>query len=140
MRIMALDIGTERVGIALSDPFKILASPYKVIKMEGNEDLISQIRKEVEANQVEKIVVGMPYKLNKGSSIQTEKVKELVGYMKENLNIQIDIIDERFTTKLAENIMLEADTSRARRKQKIDKLAASLILQTYLDLNRHVQE
>lgn len=137
MRIMALDIGEAKVGIALSDPTKTLATPHKVIERSDDASFLSELKKEIDVNQVEKIIVGLPYNLNRSSSAQTKKVEELADYMKKNIDMPIEFLDERLTTKLAETIMLEADLSRKKRKQKIDKLSAALILQTYLDLKGH---
>lgn len=133
MRILGIDYGNKRVGIAVSDAFGWTAQPLVTLKMNGHQKLLVEIKKYIDKYDVEKIIVGMPYSLDGTRGKRAEITQAFINFLNNNLKIPIQIQDERLTTKQAKNILLEADVSRQGRKKVIDKLAASLILQAYLD-------
>jgi putative holliday junction resolvase len=132
-RIMGLDPGEKRIGIALSDPLGITAQPYAVIEKNSGSKLIEKLKEIIEKKDVGKIVVGMPYSLKGEKGESAEKTMEFIRYLNKNTGIEIEITDERFTTAFSERVMLEGNASRKKRRQNIDKIAASVMLQGYLD-------
>ncbi|ADQ14886.1 Holliday junction resolvase RuvX [Halanaerobium hydrogeniformans] len=135
MRILGIDYGNKRVGIAVSDALGWTAQPLTTLKQHGHQELLVELRQYIEKYDVEKIIVGMPYNMDGSRGKRAEITQAFINFLKNNLEIPVEIQDERLTTSQAENILLEADLSRSRRKDVIDKLAAALILQSYLDLN-----
>ena len=135
MRILGIDYGNKRVGIAVSDSLGWTAQPLATLKMHGHQELLTEIKEYIEKYKVEKIVVGMPYNMDGTMGKRAEITQAFINFLKKNIDIPIEIQDERLTSSQAENILLEADVSREGRKKVIDKLAASLILQSYLDAN-----
>lgn len=133
MRILGLDYGNKRVGVAVSDQLGWTAQPLTTLKMEGHQKLLKEIKSYLDQYQVEKIVVGMPYNMDGTRGKRAEITQAFINFLENNLKLPIIIQDERLTTIQAKNILLEADVSRAGRKKVIDKMAAALILQTYLD-------
>ncbi|MCC3143708.1 Holliday junction resolvase RuvX [Halanaerobium sp. Z-7514] len=135
MRILGIDYGNKRVGIAVSDALGWTAQPLTTLKQQGHQKLLAEIKEYIEKYQVEKIVVGMPYSMDGSRGKRAEITQAFINFLENNLAIPVEIQDERLTTSQAENILLEADLSRKDRKDVIDKVAAALILQSYLDLN-----
>ncbi len=131
MRILCLDIGEKRIGVAISDENRIFARGLKSI--ERGEKEIDEIKKLVEEYNVEKIVFGLPLRLDGSMSRQTEKTLSFIENLKKYISLPFIPWDERLTTKQAENLLLQADLSRKKRKKLIDKLSAQIILQNYLD-------
>ncbi len=132
-RVMALDIGDKRIGIALSDPMKIIASPFDTLKRVEIKGDINKIVKMIEENDVETVVCGLPKKLDNTDSLQTVKAREFADALREKTAAKVVMTDERLTTVSAERVLLEADVSRGKRREVIDKLAAAVILQSYLE-------
>lgn len=133
MRIMGLDVGEKRIGIAISDPMGWTAQGHSVLqRTELEKDLqkIAQICKDYE---VEKIVVGLPRNMDGSIGPKALEIQEFGTSVANGLAIEVDYWDERLSTRSAERILIEADVSRRRRKQVIDKMAAVNILQAYLD-------
>lgn len=135
LRILGIDYGNKRVGIAVSDALGWTAQPLTTLKQQGHQKLLAEIKEYIEKYQVEKIVVGMPYSMDGSRGKRAEITQAFINFLENNLAIPVEIQDERLTTSQAENILLEADLSRKDRKDVIDKVAAALILQSYLDLN-----
>lgn len=133
LRILGLDYGNKRVGVAVSDQLGWTAQPLTTLKMEGHQELLKEIKSYLDQYDVEKIVVGMPYNMDGTRGKRAEITQAFINFLENNLKLPIIIQDERLTTIQAKNILLEADVSRAGRKKVIDKMAAALILQTYLD-------
>lgn len=137
MRIMGLDVGDKTVGVAISDELGISANPITVIKRtESIKKDIAEVRRLAEEYSVGRIVVGMPLMLDGSVGIQAQKVEEFIEALKRRTRIPVVTWDERLTTTTAERVLLEADQSRAKRKRVIDKLAASVMLQSYLERQR----
>ena len=136
MRVMGLDVGSKTVGVAISDPLGFTAQGVEIIKIDEEAEefgfyRVGQLFKEY---QVEKFVVGLPKNMNNTEGPRVEASKAYGDKIKEIFGIPVDYQDERLTTVQAERMLVEqADVSRGKRKKVIDKLAAQLILQNYLD-------
>ncbi len=134
MRYLGLDLGSKTLGISISDKLGIIARSVKIIK--HNEDynyLIGQIENIVKDEQIEAIVLGYPKNMNNSIGEKAKLSEKFKEKLEQVLNIPIYLEDERLTTKQATNILLENDTSRKKRKKVIDSLAATIILQSFLD-------
>jgi putative Holliday junction resolvase len=131
MRVMGLDVGDKTVGVAISDELGICASPRTVLPRDGLE--WAAVARMAEEEAVGEIVVGMPVSLSGESGPQAEKVARFIRTLRAKVTAPVREWDERLSTVEAERVLLAADASRARRRQVIDKLAATLILQSYLD-------
>lgn len=129
MRILGLDIGSKRIGVAVSDGLGITAQPLETIRA-GELNRIEELIKEYE---VKELVVGLPLNMDGSRGPKTEEVISIVESLKEKVSIPVKMWDERLTTMAVEKEMIRADVSRGRRKKVVDKLAAQLILQSYLD-------
>jgi putative Holliday junction resolvase len=136
MRIMSLDFGDKRIGVALSDPMGLTAQGLDVLQrgQSLNEDL-TRIKDLAEKNEVETVVIGLPRNMDGSMGPQAEKVKKFAQKLAGLLDVQVKFWDERLTTMAAEKLLIQADVSRVRRRKVIDKMAASLILQGYLDFH-----
>ena len=136
MRIMGLDVGSKTVGVAISDPLGFTAQGVEIIKIdeEAGEFGFERLGELVKQYKVVKFVVGLPKNMNNTEGPRVEASKAYGDQIKELFNIPVDYQDERLTTVQAERMLVEqADVSRGKRKKVIDKLAAQLILQNYLD-------
>ena len=136
MRVMGLDVGSKTVGVAISDPLGFTAQGVEIIKIneEAKEFGFDRLGELVKEYQVDKFVVGLPKNMNNSEGPRVEASKAYGDKIKEIFNLPVDYQDERLTTVQAERMLVEqADVSRGKRKKVIDKLAAQLILQNYLD-------
>ncbi len=134
-RILALDYGKKRVGIAVTDPLKIIATALTYVQ---NQDLLSFLKKYVQDEDVEGIVVGFPISLNGEQNEWTNEVKEFSESLKNNFpTLFVELLDERFTSKISLEAMIQAGTKKKARQEKgnIDKTSAVIILQDYLNRN-----
>lgn len=137
MKYLGLDLGTKTLGISISDLTHTIATTYKTIRYSGDiEELIQELRQIIELEKIEKIILGLPKNMNNTIGESAERCLNFKKEIEENLNIEVEMQDERLTTIEATNYMIEANISRKKRKQKIDSLAANIILQTYLDKKR----
>jgi putative Holliday junction resolvase len=127
---MALDVGEKTVGIAVSDELGICASPRETLRRDGTE--LDRLQKLVTTEEIGEIVVGLPISLNGTLGPMAQKVMEFVGQLRQRVTIPVETWDERLTTAEAEKMLIATDTRRAKRRQVIDQIAASLILQNYL--------
>lgn len=132
-RIMGLDVGDRTIGVAISDPLLLTAQGFKTIKRESNKKDMAEIEDIIKKYNITKIIVGFPKNMNNTVGPQGEKVLNFVDKLKKKFNIEIILEDERLTTMAAERTLIEGDISRKNRKKVIDKVAATYILQTYLD-------
>ena len=138
MRVIGLDLGNRTVGIALSDYLGIIANPVGTFRFE-EQDLdaaLTEVCRVIKENDVKKIVLGFPKNMNGTIGPQAEYCLKFKGMLEEATNLEVIMIDERLTSRQADVIMLSADMSRNKRKKNVDKLAATIILQTYLDQKR----
>lgn len=130
MKYLGLDLGTKTLGLAISNG--MIASSYKTIRYEDIDKLLIELQKEIEDNSIDCLVLGLPKNMNNTigpRALETIEFKEKL----EKLNYKVELQDERLSTVSAHNYMIEADMSRKKRKAKVDALAATIILQTYLD-------
>lgn len=134
MRILGLDVGNKKIGVAISDKLNFLAQGLGVIDRSCEEEDLKKIKDLIEKYEVGKIVIGLPKNMDGTLGFQSRRVKELGEKIRQLLKIDIVYWDERLTTVAAERVLICADVSREKRKGVIDKLAAVLILQGYLDL------
>ncbi|OFI05422.1 putative holliday junction resolvase [Clostridium acetireducens DSM 10703] len=133
MRVLGLDIGDKTIGIAISDPLGYIAQGITTIRRTSDTKDIEELKSICNEYKVENIVAGLPKNMNGTLGPQSEKVISFCDLIKENINLPIIMWDERLTTVAANKAMLEADLSRAKRKKLVDKVAATYILQGYLD-------
>ncbi|HEM4040580.1 TPA: Holliday junction resolvase RuvX [Streptococcus suis] len=136
MRIMGLDVGSKTVGVAISDPLGFTAQGLEIIPIneEKGEFGLERLTELVEQYKVDKFVVGLPKNMNNTSGPRVEASQAYGDLLTERYKLPVDYQDERLTTVAAERMLIEqADISRGKRKKVIDKLAAQLILQNYLD-------
>ncbi len=133
MRIMALDYGDKRIGVALSDALKMTAQGKEVIQHTNIKADLKRLDEIIKEDEVEKIVVGLPRNMNGTYGPRAEKTLKVVEKLKDKLSIPVETWDERLSTMAAERVLLEADTSRNKRKKVIDMMAATIILQGYLE-------
>jgi putative Holliday junction resolvase len=136
MRLMGLDVGDKRIGIALSDEGALIASPRETLERSGNRKDIRYMLELARREEVSEIVVGMPFSLDGSIGVQAHKVERFVEALRAETELRVTTWDERLTTVSAERALLEGNVSRAKRKKTIDRVAAALILQGYLDSRR----
>ena len=136
---IALDVGDKTIGVAVSDPLLITAQGITTIERIGIRKDAGKVMDLIREHDCDTVVIGLPKKLDGTDSIQTEKVYEFKTMLENKMRssgmseIKIVYQDERFTTVMAEKVLIQGDVSRRKRKQVIDKQAAVLILQSYLD-------
>lgn len=136
MRIMGLDVGSKTVGVAISDPLGFTAQGIEIVSIDEDKGLFGfeRIAELVKEYRVEKFVVGLPKNMNNTSGPRVEASQSYGNQLTELFGLPVEYQDERLTTVAAERMLVEqADISRSKRKKVIDKLAAQLILQNYLD-------
>ena len=133
LRILGLDVGNKTIGVALSDPLGITAQGITTIRRKGEDRDIEELKSLCDEYKVEIIVCGLPKNMNGTLGPQSEKVLKFCHSIEQVINLPIKMWDERLTTVAANRAMLEADLSRAKRKKIVDKMAATYILQGYLD-------
>lgn len=143
MRIMGLDYGSVTVGVAISDALQLTAQGVEIVrrKQEGKlRKTFARLEQLIEQYQVEKIVVGYPKNLNNTIGERVEKTEAFAKQLERRTKKEIIFWDERLSTVFAENLLLEAQVRREKRKQVIDQVAATIILQGYLDAQRQSQK
>jgi putative Holliday junction resolvase len=133
MKVLGLDMGQKRIGIAISDEFGWTAQGLRILYRRSIEDDILEIKNLILNEKVTAVVVGLPKNMDGSLGIEAQKVLSFVKMMERSLPIPIILWDERLTTSEATRLLIKADLSRKKRRKVIDKLAAVLILQTYLD-------
>lgn len=134
MRYLGLDLGSRRLGVSISDPNGIIASVYKVIEHnEEYEKLVEDIKKIVSDEKIEKIVLGLPKNMNNTIGPKGELSYKFKEMLEEKIDKEVILVDERLTTKEATDVLIKGNTSRKKRKKVVDSLAATIILQSYLD-------
>ncbi len=133
MRIMGLDVGSRRIGIALSDPMRIVAGGHSVLTRSSMQRDLEHFKQLCLNNEVELIVLGLPRNMDGSLGPKAIEVQDFGRRLQEYTGLPLAFWDERLSTVAAEKVLLEADLSRSKRKKVIDKLAAVTILQNYLD-------
>ncbi len=134
MRCLGLDLGTKTLGIAISDKSNLIATFYKVIRWDGENYniLFKELDNIIKEKEIDKLVLGLPKNMNNSLGFASERSINFKEALEQRYNLEVILIDERLTTVEAENYLLEADTSRKKRKKVIDGVAATIILETYL--------
>ena len=140
-RIIGLDVGDKTIGVAVSDPLMITAQGVTTIERIGARKDCDKIIEYIKEYDAGRVVCGLPLMLDGSDSPQTQKVRDFAKLLENKMRssaLKVELIfqDERFTTKIAESVLIEADLSRKKRKEIIDKQAAVIILQSWLDTNR----
>ena len=133
MRIMALDVGSRTIGIACSDALLMTAQGIETIRRTSLENDFNRLRELISEYEVHELVVGMPKNMNGTKGERAEKTEDFVEKMKAVIDLPVIFWDERLSTVMAERQLIAADVSRKKRKGVIDKMAAVVILQGYLD-------
>lgn len=136
MRIMGLDYGAKTVGVAISDELLLTAQPVETIERERETKLrqtLARIEELMEEYQVEKVVIGLPKKLNNEEGERCEKTREFAAMVERRSGLEVILWDERLTTVLADTVLEEGGVAKKNRKKYVDKVAASLILKGYLE-------
>ena len=132
-RVMALDVGTKTIGIALSDELRLFPQPYRTLSRRGVRKDVEVLQHVIEEQDVDHVVVGLPLELD-GSEARSARLARQVGdAVRERSGLPVTYIDERFTSVEAEQLLIRMNVSRKRRREVIDQAAAALILQSFLD-------
>ena len=137
-RIIGFDVGERRIGVAASDLLGITAQPLETYTRSGNlEKDYEYLAKLIKEQEAVKLVVGLPKNMNNTIGFKAEEIQNFIEGFKAYLpdNMEIAWVDERLTTVQAENVLIDANVSRKKRKKVVDKIAAVFILQTYMDMN-----
>ena len=129
-RFLGVDYGSKRVGLAISDGLGLTARPLEVVP---RKDIIERVRDIVAEYHVEGLVVGLPTSLAGGEGASAAEARALGSELEKSLDLPVVFVDERFTSKLAESALLESGMKRRDRRERVDKVAAAIILQSYLD-------
>jgi len=133
MRSLGLDVGDRRIGVAMSDPSGIVASPLTIIERKNDIADIEAVADIIRGNEIGHIVIGLPLAVDGGAGMQAEKVKAFANRLLEVVKVPVDFRDESFTTVSARKLMMETMSKKARRQAKDDAIAAAFILQHFLD-------
>jgi putative Holliday junction resolvase len=133
VRILALDHGTKRIGVAVSDEMKIIAQPLEYILAEPFADFLTRLKEILRDKEVEMILIGMPRNMDGSYGPAALKVQEFVAALKGAVTVPIQTWDERLTSAQANKFLIQTNVRRDQRKEKVDKTAAAILLQSYLD-------
>ena len=136
MRLMGLDVGDKRIGVAVSDDSELIASPKETVERRGTRKDVAHLLEIARREEVAEIVVGMPYSLDGSEGPQAAKVRRFIEAVEDQTELPVTTWDERYTTVVAEEMLHEVSASRTGRKKNVDRVAAALILQGYLDKKR----
>ena len=136
MKSMGIDFGLARIGIALSDDTKFLASPFITYKRKDEQTDINYFLNLITEKKVDEIICGLPYNMQGEEQEIAKKTREFVGKIEEATNIKVKFVDERLSSSLAEEMLRVTEKDWKKRKEKLDAVAASIILQDYLDYRK----
>ena len=134
MRIMGLDYGSVRIGVAISDPSCIIAQPKDYISAVPRKQCLAKIAELCKEGQISQIVIGLPRHMNGDEGVSAKAAREFGTAITEFMDIDVDFLDERLTTVSANNVLTERNMKAPEKKEKIDSIAAAIILQNYLDM------
>ncbi len=132
-RLLALDHGTKRIGVAISDEFKMIAQPLEYIPAEPWTDFLVRLKQLLVEKEVERVFIGMPRNMDGSYGPAAEKVREFIAALKAEITVPIQTLDERLTSAQANRILIEGNVRRGDRKEKVDAMAAAILLQSHLD-------
>jgi len=139
-RVLAIDYGDSRIGLALSDIMHIIAKPYKTINNISDDSVISNLQEIIISNSVGEILIGLPVTLKNNNSEQTNKVNAFIEKLSENVSIPITSYDERLTSVSATRSLVQQGIKTGKNKGAIDMTAAAIFLQNYLDEKSIIQK
>ncbi len=132
-RILGIDVGDKRIGVAVTDPLQITAQGVMTLKRKTRDDDLEAFRDLITKYEIKKVVAGLPLNMDGSESAQTRKTVNFCQFIKKRLDVEIIYIDERLTSSWSEKVLIEGNVSRENRKDYIDMLAAQIILQSYMD-------
>jgi putative Holliday junction resolvase len=135
-RVLALDVGGRRIGVALSDTRRVLASPLTTLRAQPQQRALAELAKLAHDYEVTDVVVGLPLTLSGEIGPQAKIVQEFAAQLQEKIAVPVRLFDERLTTVAAERMMVELGLKPEQRKARIDEVAASIILQDFLEASR----
>ncbi len=135
-RVMALDVGERRIGVALSDPTRTLAAPLTTIRAEPRTTALNRIATLIREHEVTALVVGLPLTMSGDIGPQATLVQQFADELRQIIEVPLYFVDERLTTAAAERMMIELNLKPEQRKARVDEVAASIILQDFLDAQR----
>jgi putative Holliday junction resolvase len=133
MRYLALDYGTKRIGVAVSDELKLIAQPLEYIPTEPFNAFLVRLKQVISEKEVERLFIGMPRNMDGTYGAAAQKVQDFIAALKSEISVPIQTLDERLTSAQANRVLLQGNVRRADRKQKVDAMAAAILLQGYLD-------
>jgi putative Holliday junction resolvase len=133
MRILALDHGTKRIGVAVSDETKTIAQPLEYIPAEPFAGFLERLRQLIREKEIDLILIGLPRNMDGSYGPAAEKVQTFVGVLGGAITVPIKMWDERLTSAQANRVLIQGGARRAKRKEKVDQTAAAILLQSYLD-------
>jgi putative Holliday junction resolvase len=133
MRILALDHGSKRIGVAVSDETKTIAQPLEFIPAEPFADFLARLKKILAEKEVDFVLLGLPRNMDGSYGPAAQKVETFAGVLKTAITVPIKMWDERLTSSQANKILIQGKVRRDQRKEKVDKMAAAILLQSYLD-------
>jgi putative Holliday junction resolvase len=133
MRILALDHGTKRIGVAVSDETRTIAQPLEYIPAEPFADFLARLRQLIREKEIGLILVGLPRNMDGSYGPAALKVQTFIAVLKDAITVPIKTWDERLTSAQANKILIQGNVRRDKRKEKVDKMAAAILLQSYLD-------
>jgi putative Holliday junction resolvase len=133
MRILALDHGSKRIGVAVSDETKTIAQPLEYIPAEPFADFLARLKQLLIAKEIDLVLIGLPRNMDGSYGPAAQKVETFAGVLKMAITVPIKMWDERLTSSQANKILIQAKVRRDKRKEKVDKMAAAILLQSYLD-------
>ena len=136
MRVLAVDPGSKRVGLAISDPTGTIAQPLTTVAGEPSDTLPSRLADIAREKGVSRIIVGLPRRMDGSYGPEAKSARELADRLRKASGLPVELVDERLTTVAAERSLLEGGVRRAKRRQAVDRVAAALLLQSSLDRER----
>ena len=132
-RVLGIDYGTRRIGLAISDPLGIMASPHSTVP---RSEIVAVVENLVKEMDVGTIVVGLPTRLSGDEGMSASEARKLADELGSATGLEVILVDERFTSRIAESSLIRTGMKRRRRREKVDQVAAAIILQEYLDRHR----
>lgn len=132
MRTLGLDLGTKTLGVAISDTLGLIANPLKTLKFSSYDELLDQIKEILTEYEIDEIALGLPKNMDGSQGFASSRSIEFKTFLESHIDKKIILVDERLSTVEAEKYLIDADMNRKKRKQHIDAVAASVILNTYL--------
>jgi putative Holliday junction resolvase len=136
MRVLAVDLGARRIGLAISDPDAIFAFPLGTLEARGRDRDIEALQQVVAEHDVERVVIGLPLHMSGRAGTEAKAAREFARALAKRTGLRVETLDERWTTVEAERVLREGGHKRGKRRSVVDSVAASIILRTYLELQR----